>query len=423
MSHLAKAWSELRGYAAAVFFVCLLGWSLTMMDQSLFSYAMIGIQEEFNVGIKTIGWILTISFIFTAIVAVVIGVLTDHYGRKVMFLFCLAVSALFVGLHAFIAGIASLTILRMLAMGLSNGLAPITNTYAAEAAPARYRGLMVGLLQTGFPIGWFLASLIAVPIIGTLGWRYVFLPALAVIPIAFLLVRRLPESKKFTDAQEQAAKKVVVAKGMPNFSKVGELFEPALRKRTLLIFLAFVMFGGAYAGTAFYFPIYFVEVRGYTEEVAATIIGVSYLIGVIGYIFAAFIGEFILTRRNTIIIWSWLGGLSLAGLMWLSPGYISDYIWFSVMASFFYGTAAVLMTYVTEVFPTRVRATGAGFAGTFAFNIGQAIFPLMVAYGIDVVGWQWAFTIAAVPSMIIVGLALANLENIKSGLELDEIAT
>ena len=86
MSHLAKAWSEMRGYPAAVFFVCLLGWCLTNMDQSLFGYAIPGITIEFGVGMDAIGWVLAVSFVFTAFAAVIIGLLTDQYGRRIMFL-------------------------------------------------------------------------------------------------------------------------------------------------------------------------------------------------------------------------------------------------------------------------------------------------------------------------------------------------
>ncbi len=420
LSPLAQAWSELRGYSMFVFLMCLLGWSLASMDQSLFGYAIPGIKEEFGSSVTDIGWVLFASFVFAGFASSVIGMLGDRYGRRTMFISCLAISAFLVGLHAFVTGLVTLTILRMLAFGISNGLSPITNAFTAEAAPARFRGLLVGLLQCGYPLGWFVASLIAVPIMAEFGWRYIFMPALLVIPIAFWLARRLPESRRFTEMREKLDAEPVKN---PPLHKLRQLFAPDLRRKTILTFIAFFMFGGAYAGTAFYFVLYFTEARGYSAEVATSIVGTSYGIGVLGYIAVAFLGEFVMTRRNLCVTWAWLGAASLAGLVWLPDSRAEDVLWFGLMAAFFYGNGAALSMMVAETFPTRVRATAGGFAASFALNMGHAVFPLLVAYGVEQVGWQWAFTIAVVPTMFICGLAMLGLKNTRSGLDLDEIAT
>ncbi|MBP01675.1 MAG: hypothetical protein CMM25_02535 [Rhodospirillaceae bacterium] len=413
--------SQVKGYPLIVFLICILGWTLTSMDQSLFGYAIPGIQEEFGASLGQVGWVLSLSFIFAAFTSAIIGTLTDRYGRRTMFLFCLAVSALLVGLHAFVAGLVSLALLRMFAFGVSNGLSPITTSFVAETAPPRYRGLMVALIQCGHPIGWFVASLFVVPLISMFGWRYIFLPALLVIPIAFLLVRHLPESKRFTE-EKARQKELLEGKKEPFFQRIAELFAPELRKKTIMIFLAFFSFGGAYAGTAFFFPTYFHEFRGYPMDVATKIVGMSYGVGVIGYIAVAFVGEFFLTRRNTCVLWAILGACATVALLWLPQSKLEDMIWFGIMAAFFYGNSAALSMFMIEVFPTRVRATAAGFAGSFALNLGHATYPVFVAKGIETIGWQWSFTLAVVPSLIVLALAIFSLDNVKSGLELEEIS-
>ena len=421
MTDSGSFWSQMKGYPLIVFITCMVGWTLTSMDQSLFGYAIPGIQEEFNAPITDVGWVLALSFTFAAVTAAVIGTLTDRYGRRTMFLFCLAVSALLVGLHTFVIGLVSLTVVRMLAMGFSNGLGPITIAFVAEAAPSRFRGLMVGLIQCGYPIGWFVASLFVVPLIANFGWRYIFLPALLVIPIAFLLVRRLPESKRFTEERNQ---RQVDSKSdtEPFLQRLSELFAPDLRKRTVAFFIAFFFFGGAYAGTAFFFPAYFNQFRGYPIETATAMVGMSYGIGVLGYIAVAFIGEFVMTRRNTCVIWAVLGAVATLGLLWLPQSQFEDMLWFGIMAAFFYGNAAALNMLIVEVFPTRVRATAVGFAASFALYLGHAIFPIVVTIAIETIGWQWAFTWAVVPSMLIAAAAIFSLDNIRSGLELEEIS-
>ena len=414
-------WSLIKGYPLIVFITCLLGWSLTSMDQSLFGYAIPGIQNEFGASITEVGWVLSLSFIFAAFSSAIIGILTDYYGRRTMFLFCLSVSALLVGLHAFVIGLVSLTILRMLAFGISNGLSPITTSFIAEAAPARYRGLMVALVQCGYPLGWFAASLFVVPLISSFGWRYIFLPALIVIPVAFLLVKRLPESKRFTDEKlKQKSSNDIIS---ISFTKrIKEIFAPDLRKKTITIFIAFFCFGFAYAGTAFFFPAYFSQFRGYSMEEATAIVGISYGVGILGYFAVAFVGEFLFTRRNTCVLWATLGSLATLGLLWLPSSKSEDIIWFGIMAAFFYGNSAALSMLMAEVFPTRVRATAAGFAGSFALNLGHATAPVLVAIGIENLGWQLSFTLAVVPPMLIAACVIYSLENIKSGLDLEEIA-
>ncbi|MDX2221116.1 MAG: MFS transporter [Rhodospirillaceae bacterium] len=419
---LAGFLREVRGVPAVVFATCLIGWALSSMDQSLFGYAIPGIRAEFGAGIDDVGWVLSVSFVFAACASAGIGLLTDIYGRRVMFMICLAASALLVGTHAFVIGLVSLTVLRMLAFGMGNGLSPITNSYVAETAPSRYRGMMIALLQCGYPLGWFAASLFVAPLIANFGWRYIFMPALLVIPIAFLLARQLPESARFAEARRREKEQAAAGQGGGVRAKIGELFSPGLRHRTIVIGIVFFLYGGAYAGTAFYFPSYFNEFRGYTMEQATEIVGISYGVGVLGYIAVAILGEFVMTRRNVCVLWAVLGMLAILALLWLPDSFAEDMVAFAVMSALLYGNAAALTMLLAESFPTRVRATAAGFAGSFMLNIGHAVFPVAVASGIKSIGWQWAFTLGVVPPLLIVIVALLTLPNYKSGLDLDEIA-
>jgi MFS family permease len=400
-----------------VFGVCLFGWTLTNLDQSLFSYAVPGIRREFGKGLEQIAWILSVSFALASVSAVMMGIAADIYGRKIIFVGTLAASALLVGLHYWVPNFITLAVLRTVGFAVSVGLAPIVVTYTSEASPARYRGLMTGFLQCGFPIGWFLAALIASPIMATYGWRAIFLPALLVVPIAIFLYRFLPESERFEE--EKIARESEGSRVFSWSDNIKELFSPAYRKKTGLCFIIFFMMGGAYAGTAFYFPSFFNEVRGYSEEKATFLVGVSYGIGIIGYIGSSLVGEFITTRRNTIIIWLWLGALAMCGLIWVPTTYLGDMFWFSVMAAFFYGANAVMGTFLAEQFPTRMRATGTAIAGTLGLNMGHIMFPLIVAWAITPLGWELAFALATVPPLFLAGLAAFAMENRASGLELD----
>ena len=411
--------AQVRGYPLLIFCVCLIGWILTNLDQSLFSYAVPGIRSEFGKGLDSIGWILSFSFLLAAVFAVILGDLADRYGRKIVFVWALGTSALLVGFHFWVPDFISLAVLRTLGFAVSAGLAPIVLTYTSEASPRRYRGLMTGFLQCGYPIGWFIAAIIAAPLMASYGWRAIFLPALAVVPIAIILSRFLPESRRFEETRRTR----------PQTSEAGDswdhnikaLFAPDIRRRTVLCMVLFFMEGGAYGGTAFYFPSFFHEVRGYSEEAAIFLIGFSYGIGIVGYIGASLVGEFVTTRRNTIVIWLWIGALAMCGLIWIPTTYAGDVLWFSLVTTFFYGANAVMSTFLAEQFPTHIRATGAAVAGTLAVSFGHILFPLGVAWAVPSLGWEMAFALATVPPLFIAGLAALGMENIKSGQDIDDM--
>lgn len=417
---LAKL-KKISGVPLIVFTICMIGLTLTNFDQSLFSYAIPGIMRTYNVGLDTIGSILSVSFIFAAITTITIGIAADRFGRRRLFIFCLASSAFLVSIHALAPTIISLTILRACAFGLSAGILPLANAFTAETAPARFRGVLTSLLQCGYPLGWFLAALIGAPILEVYGWQYIFLPALIVIPLTFLISRYLPESTRFTEMQSiQTKESIWKLSGW--LEKIKILWEPKLKRRTIWCILLFFFQGGAYAGTAFYFPTFFSEVHNYSERQATEIVGLSYGIGAIGYIIVAVVGEFFITRRNTVLICMFVGTIAFCGLIWIPTTYSENVLWFSAMTMTFYAVAAAMWAFAAELFPTRARATASAVM-LASVLIAFAIYPVGVAILVESVSWKLAFTWAAIPSAIIATIAAAMLPNLKSGLDIDDIAT
>ena len=80
----------------------------------------------------------------------------------------------------------------------------------------------------------------------------------------------------------------------------------------------FFLFGGAYAGSAFFFPTFFTTERSYSQADAAMLVGLSNGVAVIGYLSAAALGEYVFTRRNVFTLWCGLGAAALLALLWVS---------------------------------------------------------------------------------------------------------
>jgi len=395
----------------------LCAWTLTNMDQSLFGYAVPGVLAEFGLGLEAVGLILSVSFATAAVLAIVAGLAADRWGRRWTLAFLLGTSALLVGLHALAPDPVTLTVVRALAFGLSAGLAPITTAYVAEAAPDRHRGLLIGVLQCGYPLGWFLAGLVATPLLESHGWRAMFLLGFAVVPLALLIGWQLPESARFrrtvvaTPARRPGALDLVLLR---------ELYGPRYRRTSLAASGMFLAFGCAYAGTAFYFPTFFIEVRGYSPAEAAWLVGLSNGVAIAGYLLAAAVGEFVTTRRNTFVIWCGVGAAMLLCLLWLPRERWHDLLLFALTTSFFYGSNAVVGAILADLFPTRMRSTAFAACGSAPLAVGFATFPAIVPLAVTAFGWQLALSILVVPLLLASAALCALLPNRASGQPLED---
>jgi len=399
----------------SVFVFSLIAWTASNLDQSLFGYAIPGVLAEYGVGLEVVGLILTAGFLAAAVMAVLAGLAADTWGRRWTLAGLLALSALFVGLHGVVTDLTQLGILRALAFGLAAGLAPITAAYVAESVPARHRGMLMGVLQCGYPLGWFIAALLAAPLLESGGWRSIFIIGFAVIPVAFLIAWRLPESRRFADA---AASRATPAAGLA-WPLLAELFRGEYRARSLATMLLFFAFGCAYAGTAFFFPTFFIEVRGYSPAAATTLVGLSNGIAIVGYLAAAWVGEYRMSRRDTFALWAVLGAVALVGLMWLPQARWQDLALFGITGAFFYGSNAVVGALLTDLYPTRMRTTAYAACGSAPLSLGFALFPALVPLAVQAIGWQWAFSLMIAPLLLVAAAAALTLPRLASGSEID----
>lgn len=396
-----------------VLIVSFVAWTLTNMDQAFFGYAIPGILQEFNLPLEAAGLVLTASFIVASVMLLFTGVAADKFGRGPMLSLYLAVSALLVGLQGVAGGILLLTAFRALGFGFSSGLSPITNAYVVENVAPQSRGLAMGVLQCGYPLGWFLASLIAVPLLANYGWRVMCFAAFAVIPLAFLFHWMLRDAPDVAQPAQEAQP------GTQKKGNIGELFSAKYRKVSLASIATYFAFGGAYAGSAFYFPTFFVETRGYSQAEATGLVGLSNGIGIAGYLLAAYVGEYIMTRRNVFILWALGGTLALAGLLWASNSQLTDMIWYGLTAALFYGSLAVLPVLVAEIFPQEIRASALSVCASAPLSMGFAVFPLIVPFVVGSAGWQLGFSIVICPLLALSALIALLLPNRQSGLVID----
>ncbi|MBL8644486.1 MAG: MFS transporter [Rhodospirillaceae bacterium] len=407
-------WSETRGYPQRTFFVCLIAYGFSQLDLALFAYAVPSMRADLGLSLQDMGLIVGLSFAVGGVLQVWLGHMTDRLGRKKMMQISLAGASLFVAAHSLATNMFMLIALRAGAIFTGGGLYPATGAIVTEVAPARYRGIMAGLLQTAYPMGWFIAAMFAAPFLTVFGWRALFLVALLSLPYVLVIRALLKESNRF-----DTVKAATETRSFGESLKL--LLTPEMRRRTITLFIAQFLFVMAYGGSSIFFPTYFVEDRGLQVGSSAILVGIGNGVGVLGYILAAYVGEFVLTRRTTVVIWTMLGAASFLFLVWGTKTYTGTIAAFAVMSIFFYGAAAVKFAYVAEIFPTHLRATGLAVCTSLAVNIGTAISPLLISAAVEKIGWDMAYTLVAGVPLICAGLFYLLLKPIPSGLDVDAV--
>jgi SHS family lactate transporter-like MFS transporter len=188
----------------AAFFASFLGWALDAFDYFLLTFILKDIADEFHTSIKEVSFAITLTLVARPFGAFVFGRLADRFGRKPVLQADVAIYSILALASAFSPNLWVLLALRFgfgFAMGGEWGIGA---SLALETIPVKSRGIVSGILQEGYPVGFFLASLanLALPHIG---WRAMLV--LGVIPALLILFirRHVPESPAWI-AEHKAGK-------------------------------------------------------------------------------------------------------------------------------------------------------------------------------------------------------------------------
>lgn len=401
---------SIRGYPLRAFVICLIAYTTAQMDLALFGYAVPAIRAEFGLSLSEVMAIVSSAFLMGGVLLVLLGWLGDRLGRLPMFQFSLLGSSLLVALISVAPGVLALTTLRGASIAVGGLSYPITGAIITEEMPARLRGFFMGLLQIGYPLGWALASLWSMWILIEYGWRQLFWVGLVSLPMVWVVRRYLREPPR-----------AAAARASEPPAALSDLFVHGIRERALILFVAQFLFVWAYAASIFLFPSFLREVRQLDTFDFSLLIGAGNGIGVLGYVLAAWIGERVWTRRNTVVLWTLLGSVLFQVLVWV-PTTFSQILWvYALMSMFFYGSAAVKFAYLAEIFPTRIRALAMACCGSLAVTLGSAAGPYSVSLAIEAWGWHLGYALVVGVPLAGAGLLYLLLDSLPSGLEVEDI--
>jgi len=363
------------------------------------------------------GTVIAFTLLGWGIGGLIGGVIADYLGRKRTMLLAILAYSLMTGLSAFAWDWLSFAVLRFL-VGVAIGSEWVTGTsIVAELWPDKNRGKGVGLMQSGFGIGFFLAS-VAWFFINPLGpnaWRIMFL--LGVIPALLTLwIRKsIPESDRWerVNAQRQAATEREKAGASLNASEqalarftIADLFaEPEIRKRVILAFLISLATTFAFWGISAWLPPYIAAAAGKAglppQQWASYAAMANNGAAIIGYTAFGFLAD-AYGRKPVTIAYVLLAFISVPIVFLWTSDLNMILLAAAFSGAFVSGQYTWMAAWLPELFPTRVRAT----ATAFVFNT-----PRLIAWtGPLISGWLIAnfggFSKAAVAIACIYVLSL-----------------
>jgi MFS transporter, SHS family, lactate transporter len=172
-----------------------LGWTLDAFDFFIVVMVLTEIAKDFGRTNAEMAFTLSVTLAFRPVGAFIFGLLADRYGRRIP----LMVDVVFYSVIEIASGLApnytTFLILRALFGIGMGGEWGVGASLAMEAVPSRWRGILSGVLQEGYAIGYLMASLTYLFVFPFFGWRAMFFIGGAPAILAWFIRRRVKESE------------------------------------------------------------------------------------------------------------------------------------------------------------------------------------------------------------------------------------
>jgi len=183
--------------ARKVVIASFLGWMLDAFDFFLMVFVFSDVAKEFGVSITTVTVAITLTLAMRPLGALIFGRLADHYGRRPMLVIAVLAYSVLELLSGLAPNLMSFLVLRALFGIAMGGEWGIGSSLTMETIPPRWRGWVSGLLQSGYPTGYFCATIAFYLVYPLVGWRALFmfgaLPALLLVPYIHINVQESPD--------------------------------------------------------------------------------------------------------------------------------------------------------------------------------------------------------------------------------------
>jgi MFS family permease len=372
--HHPIAWyAQMSATEKNTFWACTAGWMLDAMDVQMFSFAIPAIIAAFAITNADAGLIGTATLLSSAFGGWFAGALSDRIGRVRTLQITIAWFAIFTFLCGFAQSYNQLFILRAL-MGLGfGGEWAAAAVLMGEVIHAQHRGKAVGAMQSGWAIGWGIAALLATLFFSLfpqeLAWRALFWAGFTPALLVLFVRRFVKDPPVFAQTRNNLAAAGKTASFL-------EIFSPPMLRTTVLTCLLSTGAQGGYYAITTWLPTFLRTERKLTILGTGAYLAVIIAGSLIGYWVSAWLSDRI-GRRANFLLFAVCSILTVVGYTQI-PVDDSVMLFLGFPLGFFAsGIFSGMGPFLTELYPTRMRGSGQGFAYNFGRGIA-AMSPLFV---------------------------------------------
>jgi MFS transporter, putative metabolite:H+ symporter len=428
-----------------------LGNFFDLYDIFIVAYIGAALQQSGFLSLRQFTFFVAAGFLGMFVGTVVFGMGSDRMGRRSAFILLLLIYSVFTFADAFAPTAGWLIALRFFAGAGIGAEIVVIDTYVTEVVPGYARGRYVAITQVaGFcavPVAAVLSRLLVPTHFLMSGWRWVMVMGASGALLTWWFRRRLPESPRWLESRGRIREADAIMSGLENQSfsisgkssewRVGssapkggdgetevqperasfwELWRRPYLSRTvmLVIFQALQTIG--FYGFANWAPTFLLK-RGVSLLHSLEYTLLIALVSPLGPLLAAFTSDR-MERKWTIVVLALLvAGLGIGFGNSIAPAAVVGFGALLTLANYWF--SAAFHAYQSELFPTRLRATGVGF--TYSWSRLSAAFTSILIGAVLVHGVPAVFAVLAVAMILVAGVVGVMGPRTK-GLVLEEIS-
>jgi SHS family lactate transporter-like MFS transporter len=390
---LIGEWRQLAKPQKTAVWAAYLGWTLDAFDFFLLVFSIGAIANALGSDVKSVTKAITFTLAARPFGALIFGWLAERIGRKPVLVMVVLSFLVLSALSGAVQTVGQLLMIRALFGFAMGGEWGIGASLAMETIPPRLRGVVSGLIQSGYPSGYLIASLAYFLFFDTIGWRGMFLLGLA--PALFVLFVRL-------HVEESPA--VLARAGQKLQSPLIAILSHW--KLALYLIVLMTLFNSFSHGTQDLYPTFLQKQRGYDTHTTGLIAIVMNLGAITGAMVMGPLSERI-GRRRTIALGC---GIALAvSPLWVwAPGVVLLAAAAFVMQAGVQGAWAMVPAHLNELSPPAVRALFPGLVYQLG-NLASSHNPEFQADVAGAYGDNYALALLTVAAAVAVLLALCAL--------------
>jgi len=353
---------------------CFGGWALDAFDVQMYSFVIPTVIALWGLSHGEAGLIGTVTLLISSFGGWFPGTLADRFGRVRMLQITILWYSVFTFLCAFAQNFEQLFVLRALHGFGFGGEWAAGAVLMGEVIRDKYRGRGVGLVQTGWAIGWGTSALVYTGLYSFLpeaiAWRVLFAIGLLPAVFVFWIRRHIDEPEIF---QERRRKRPAVG--------VGHLFSafrgPHLWTTIKVSLMVADAQGGGYA-MGIWMPTYLKTVRGLSAPSTGGFLLVQIFGALLGFLLGTYLSDLI-GRKWTFLL-SAIGTLVMVAIYMVVPMGNTTLLFLGIpLFMILIMKFPPMGPFMTELYPTEVRGTGQGFCYNAGRGIG-ALFPALVGF-------------------------------------------